>query len=214
MTFADKILSLRKQANLTQEELAEKLEVSRQAISRWEMGTALPDAANLLRMSKLFGVTVDYLVNDEYASERDLPIVKKTEVTVKDETKKQGAFILLVGSQILAFLVEGLAVALGLCGYQAAFLALFFSGIAITLGSIIAFEVVFRKCEDSVCRKLRKKYYRICVWFFTFFPILTGMGTLISEAVPPITLLLLILITYLLICSIITVSLRQKTSVI
>jgi len=93
MTFADKVLDLRKKAGLTQEELAEKLEVSRQAISRWEMGLAMPDASNLLQLSKLFKVTVDYLINEEYASDEDIPIVKTKEASLNQEMKKVPAMI-------------------------------------------------------------------------------------------------------------------------
>ncbi len=88
MTFAEKIFKLRKQAGLSQEELAEKLNVSRQAVSRWEMGIAIPDAANLLQLSKLFGVTVDYLINDELLSDEDIPIVKSKQADVRRESKK------------------------------------------------------------------------------------------------------------------------------
>lgn len=77
MTFAEKLLQLRKREGYSQEELANKLDVSRQAISRWEMGTAVPDSSNLLQISKLFHVSTDYLLNDEYASDDDLPIVKE-----------------------------------------------------------------------------------------------------------------------------------------
>lgn len=66
MRLADKILYLRKKQGMSQEVLAEKLNVSRQAVSRWEMGTALPDASNLLQLSKLFSVSADFLLNDEY----------------------------------------------------------------------------------------------------------------------------------------------------
>lgn len=65
MTFAEKFLKLRKQALLSQEEAAEKIGVSRQAISRWEQGTALPDAFNLSIICKVFGVSADYLINDD-----------------------------------------------------------------------------------------------------------------------------------------------------
>lgn len=77
MTFAEKLLQLRKREGYSQEELANILGVSRQAISRWEMGTAMPDSSNLLQISKLFHVSTDYLLNDEYASDNDLPIVKE-----------------------------------------------------------------------------------------------------------------------------------------
>ena len=62
---------------MSQEELAEKLDVSRQAISRWENGSAKPDADHLLQISKLFEVTADYLLNEAYESDNDLPKVKE-----------------------------------------------------------------------------------------------------------------------------------------
>jgi len=78
MKISEKIVHLRKLNGLSQEDLAEKLQVSRQAISRWEMGTAKPDANNILQISKLFGVTTDYLLNDEYESDDDLPKIKES----------------------------------------------------------------------------------------------------------------------------------------
>ena len=65
MTFGEKLLALRKQNNFSQEELAEKLGVSRQAISRWESGETMPDSPNLLQISKIFSVSADYLLRDE-----------------------------------------------------------------------------------------------------------------------------------------------------
>ena len=66
MKMCDKLMALRKENGWSQEDFAEKLDVSRQAISRWENGTALPDSQNLLRISKLFRVSADYLLNDDY----------------------------------------------------------------------------------------------------------------------------------------------------
>lgn len=88
MKLADKILSLRKQSGLSQEDLAVKLNVSRQAVSRWEVGSAQPDASNVLQLSKLFGVTSDYLLNDDYESDQDVPVVKNTENTANKKIKK------------------------------------------------------------------------------------------------------------------------------
>lgn len=69
MKLSDKILALRKKQGISQEELSEKLNVSRQAVSRWEMGSALPDASNILQLSRLFGVTADYLLDDDYEND-------------------------------------------------------------------------------------------------------------------------------------------------
>lgn len=64
MILADKILSLRKNQGWSQEELAEKLNVSRQSISKWESAASIPDIDKILELSKLFGVSTDYLLKD------------------------------------------------------------------------------------------------------------------------------------------------------
>lgn len=87
MNLPDKIIEHRKANGWSQEDFAEKLNISRQAISRWENGTALPDAQNILQISKLFHVTTDYLLNDEYQSDRDIPLVR----TATQET--EGLFL-------------------------------------------------------------------------------------------------------------------------
>ncbi len=76
MKLSEKIVKLRKNNGWSQEDLAEKLNVSRQAISRWEGDTAQPDAMNILLLSKIFGVTTDYLLNDDYESDSDIPVVQ------------------------------------------------------------------------------------------------------------------------------------------
>lgn len=64
MNFSEKLIRLRKREGISQEELASYLEVSRQAVSRWEQGTALPDAGNLLKLRQRFSVSVDWLLED------------------------------------------------------------------------------------------------------------------------------------------------------
>lgn len=65
MTVGEKLLKLRKEHDLTQEQFAELLKVSRQSVSKWELGTAYPDTEKLLRISKLFQCSLDYLLKDE-----------------------------------------------------------------------------------------------------------------------------------------------------
>ena len=65
MIFADKLITLRKKNGWSQEELAEKMNVSRQAVSKWESAQATPDLEKLLQLSHIFGVTTDYLLKDE-----------------------------------------------------------------------------------------------------------------------------------------------------
>lgn len=65
MILADKIIALRKKCGWSQEELAEKLEVSRQAVSKWEGAQTMPDLNKILKMAELFGVSTDVLLKDE-----------------------------------------------------------------------------------------------------------------------------------------------------
>lgn len=65
MELKEKLVALRKEKGLTQLVVAEKLNVSRQAISRWESGTALPSTDNLRCLGALYEVPIDYLVNEE-----------------------------------------------------------------------------------------------------------------------------------------------------
>ena len=69
MRLEEKLTVLRKESGYTQLDLAEKVRVSRQAISKWETGRALPSMENLKYLSELFGVSVDYLLNDDMTEE-------------------------------------------------------------------------------------------------------------------------------------------------
>ena len=69
MILADKIIELRKKNGWSQEELAEKLDVSRQAVSKWESAQSVPDMNRVLLLSRVFGVSTDYLLKDELGEE-------------------------------------------------------------------------------------------------------------------------------------------------
>lgn len=82
MNISRKIVSLRKQKGWNQEELAERCDVSRQSVSKWESGASIPDMNKVLILSNLFNVTTDYLLKDTYENEygnldeEELEIVK------------------------------------------------------------------------------------------------------------------------------------------
>lgn len=69
MILADKLIQLRKKSGMSQEELAEKMNVSRQAVSKWEGAQSIPDLDKILQLSELYGVTTDYLLKDSVESE-------------------------------------------------------------------------------------------------------------------------------------------------
>ena len=73
MILADKIIDLRKKAGWSQEELAEKLGVSRQSVSKWEGAQSIPDMNKILQLSELFGVSTDYLLKDSMEAAETVP---------------------------------------------------------------------------------------------------------------------------------------------
>lgn len=91
MTTAEKLVRLRKEKGLSQLQLAEEINVSRQAISRWEVGLAVPSREKLRALSELYNVSVDYLLSDKTAE--DMQKVSKPE----DEAKEKPSNHLRVG---------------------------------------------------------------------------------------------------------------------
>jgi len=85
--LADKIIKLRKKNGWSQEELAEKMNVSRQAVSKWEGAQTIPDLERILQLSEMFGVTTDYLLKDERNEEEFVESTSDTlvrRVTLKE----------------------------------------------------------------------------------------------------------------------------------
>lgn len=94
MKFYEKLIILRKKALLSQEELAEKLDVTRQTISKWELGQSKPDIDKLQMMSKLFQVDVNTLTNDDVSLEESVNI--KKEDSPKKKKNGDRKFILYI----------------------------------------------------------------------------------------------------------------------
>lgn len=94
MIFADKLIDLRKKNGWSQEELADRLEVSRQSVSKWESAQSVPDMNRILKLSELFGVTTDYLLKDELGPEalaaQTLP-VPDTEFPVRQVSMEEAS---------------------------------------------------------------------------------------------------------------------------
>ncbi|MGM9972153.1 MAG: helix-turn-helix domain-containing protein [Anaeroplasmataceae bacterium] len=87
MIFADKLINLRKKANMSQEELADMLGVSRQSVSKWEGAQSIPEINKVIELSKIFGVSTDYLLKDEMELEENIVIKEVTDkkyVTIEE----------------------------------------------------------------------------------------------------------------------------------
>lgn len=89
MIFSEKLVQLRKKAGWSQEELADQMNVSRQSVSKWEGAQSVPDLEKIIRLSKLFGVTTDYLLKDE------IELDEEAQTPAIDEETLSGRYVSL-----------------------------------------------------------------------------------------------------------------------
>lgn len=152
MSLADKIMEERKRNGWSQEELAEKLGVSRQAVSKWESAGAIPDLQRVIQLAELYGVSTDYLLRDDVASEQNglisYPEAEKSEPLrrvsmdeAKDflEFREKGAKI-IANATTLCILSPVLLVILGALSEESRFHIA--EGLAIGLGCTVLFGMI------------------------------------------------------------------------
>lgn len=109
MIFADKLILLRKQQGWSQEQLAEKLGVSRQSVSKWEGALSIPDLDKIIKMSQIFGVSTDYLLKDDI---NELP--KNATVETTTSYDDENVFVSLEDANTYMSLCERLSTFFGL----------------------------------------------------------------------------------------------------
>ena len=100
--LSEKLFKLRKNSGLSQEQLAEQLHVSRQAISKWESGTAVPESEKLITISNYFGVSLDYLLKDGEGDK-----AKAADSTTEEKPKMIAGIIICIAG-IVAMIIWGL----------------------------------------------------------------------------------------------------------
>ena len=128
MTLAEKILSLRTARGMSQDDLAEKLEVSRQSVSKWETGQSTPDLDKIIKLADLFGVSMDELVRDGERPQPPEP--PRPQVVYVERERKQE----LSPPQKLGVIMEVLGAALAVIGIMGAPLLIFAAVALVILG--------------------------------------------------------------------------------
>lgn len=106
MELKEKLVTLRKEKGLTQLKVAEELDISRQAISRWEVGAAMPSTENLKSLSELYEVPIDYLVSE--STERPMCVGEAEEQSLETPPRKENGkinIIIIIVVSILIFVV-------------------------------------------------------------------------------------------------------------
>lgn len=189
MSLSQNILTLRKQHGLSQEDLAEKMGVSRQTISRWELGTSVPTLENVVQLSKLFQVSTDFLLDNAPESAAPSSAPAKAGVPI--------AFLAIL---------EGMAVVLQLvCLFvlqNEVFIAL---SILPMLGLIAGFEFAWHRHPGDPAKRLT--FYKITVWFGSYLPVrllIRSMMTLYPRPYAPLVLEAVIVLVSILISTTVT----------
>lgn len=93
MEFSERLLTLRKGMDLTQEQLAEKINVSRQSVSKWESGQAVPELEKIVALSEVFDVTIDYLLKpseiDELSVKTEMLEKQQQQILIRERKQKR-----------------------------------------------------------------------------------------------------------------------------
>lgn len=152
MTFGEKLQDLRKQNNMSQEELAVQLNVSRQAVSKWELDASLPDTANVLAIGGLFGVSIDFLLKDTIEQTEILPASYSGNTP---DTRRNTAFPLGIGCLALGLFTS----CIGWWQYQTVIAA--GVGIVLQIVGIVAFELLYRRELHAMQRRW---FYAAASW--------------------------------------------------
>ena len=146
MKLADKLFELRKEKGWSQEKLAEQINVSRQSISKWESGQALPELEKVVELSKIFQVTTDYLLLEDSDKPQIKPVLSEDEKDRYYQQVKSYGFW-----HILYILVSALAIYLFSAGsiFPAKFTAL----VWLTFFLLVASAMAINKAL-----KIKEKY--------------------------------------------------------
>ena len=186
MILADKIINERKKNGWSQEDLAEKLSVSRQAISKWESAQATPDLSKIILLAELFGVSTDYLLKDEVEPEDAAPIKETTEsggkhvVTMEEandylSTQRQSARTVALGV-LLCILCPALLILLGgLAEYRGSI----GEGVATAVGMIALFGLIAIGVALFIVTGIRTSRYN--VWHSEGFETAYGVSGMVKE---------------------------------
>lgn len=168
MVLGEKIQKLRKENNLSQEQLAEKLNISRQALSKWELGTSIPEVDKIILLSNYFKVTTDYLLKDD--------LDKEIGINQNRSTINQNTAIIISSAIVLIGLIIGWARA------NTGVLLVYFSfslaapGLIVQILGIACFEILNRVLKGGYDKASRYLFYGINIWFLAALPTIFMVG--------------------------------------
>lgn len=187
MKLGEKLQQLRKKSGLSQEQLAARLTVSRQAVSKWELGDAVPDTENVVQLSRIFGVSCDYLLREELdepgaapgpAAQEPPQPTSPGETHLNEEGCTHNAFVLSLGLCALG-LVGGLMF-YRFGGHTVRPLAI---GFMIQLLGVVIFELATPRMGERR-HTARLNFYAIVCWLLLPQPLVLFFSWLLPSGTP------------------------------
>ncbi|WP_350344002.1 helix-turn-helix transcriptional regulator [Proteinivorax tanatarense] len=186
MDMAERIQNLRKMQGISQEQLGDKIGVSRQAVSKWESNQSVPDLDKVILMSEHFNVTTDYILKGIKSSDK------------LDEKKIKTNFSIIVATALNSI---GLIAAFALWYERQVARAPAIGLIFMVLGCVV-YGLGFINATDSTKKELRCKFWEINIWLVSFIPLSLIYNVVMFGVVAPYPLLWYPLIAFPIFCMI------------
>jgi len=190
MNVSDRIQNLRKTKGISQEELADKVGVSRQAVSKWESEQSIPDLDKVIIMSDYFGVTTDYILKGIEQS--------------KQIEQKANAGIFVIVATVLNFI--GLIVSAAVWYEEQVPMALSIGLVFMALGCMV-FGIGILSSSESTKKNAKFNFWSINIWLLLFIPLsfiynvlLTGRAAPYPLIVSPIIAFPIFFVIYIAVC--------------
>lgn len=200
MNIADRIQNLRKMKGISQEELAGKMGVSRQAVSKWESEQSYPDLEKIVLMSEYFGVTTDY-------------ILKGIE-TEEQSKKRPDASIFVIVATVLNFI--GLIITCAVWHEWQRTTAIVIGVVFMALGCMV-YGIGMIDAAKNTKEKGRDYFWRVNIWILAFMPLSIIYNALVAGIIAPYPLLFsplivlpVFLIIYIAICLGVAFAVRDR----
>jgi len=208
MTIGQKLQTLRKKRGLSREQLAGKINIEGSIISKWESDEVIPDTENLIKLSKFFHVSIDYLVNNEsISSKKNLDVQKEQE-----EPDREQLFVIQL---IMHLLMQGICLVINIAMWM-----LWQNHISVIIIAVVQilcagiFELLYQKVKgEEAGRKMRRRYYTVSIWLFAYFPlwrVVTGIMAFYPHPYSGAILQGSVMILYLIICISTDLVLKKK----
>ncbi len=195
MTIADRILKLRKMKGISQEELADKIGVSRQAVSKWESEQSIPDIEKVILLSNYFEVTTDYLLKG----------IESSKIS-----KKENSNIYFFNTVATSLTILGIIMS-SFIWYATQEVGGIIAGLVFIVLGIMIFSIGTYQSTGKEKIIVKSKFWKINIWIVTFIPLAMVYNILIGGILAPYPLLasntyyqfIAFWIIYIVICSII-----------